>query len=213
MNCQWVPWMLLVVTETDDMWVREWNRLYLMWRCHPSSSNPSILIHLCLFGMFSPTHLFRLFSFYRCAFQLVARNGSKNDMARAHSLHSAKPRATASLFSDWTSMSSFSKLNLIRCQQNPLTKLWLEFCWTPQIEYIRVDSRDNVPGHSGSRPSPCLISIANVSDVYLDSMFTHVSVSTGLPLTPGQLSWVLLLFPPNLTNTINYLFLPLDKLN
>lgn len=193
MNCEWLLWMFFVVAETDDTWVHEWSRLYLMWRCHPSSSNPSILIHFCLFGMLSPAHLFRLFSFYRCAFQLVAQNSTKNDMAWVHSLHSAKPRATASLFSDWTSMSPFSKLNLIRCQQNPLNKLWLEFCWTPQIEYIRVDTRGDVPGHSWSRHSPRLVSIANAT-VYLDSIFTHMSVSSGLPLTPQQLSCVLLLF-------------------
>lgn len=150
---------------------------------------------LCLFGMLSPAHLFRLFSFYRCAFQLVAQNSTKNDMAWVHSLHSAKPRATASLFTDWTSMSPFSKLNLIICQQNPLNKLWLEFCWTPQIEYIRVDTRGDVPGHSWSRHSPRLVSIANASSVYLDSIFTHMSVSSGLPLTTQQLSCVLLLLP------------------
>lgn len=43
-----------------------------------------------------------------------------------------------------------------------------------------------------------LVSIANVRGVYLDSIFTHVSVSAGLPLPPRQLSWVLLLFPPEL---------------
>lgn len=194
------PLNVLVVAETDDMWVRERSRLYLMWRCHPGSSNPSILIHLCLFGMFSPAHLFRLFLFYQCAFQLVAQNGNKNDMAREHSLHSAKPRATAFLFSDWISMSIFSKLNLIRCQQNPLNKLWLKFSWTPQIEYIRVDTRRKVAGHSWSRHSPSLVSIANAS------ISTHVSVSTGFPLTAHRLSCVLLLFPLNLTNTINYFF-------